>query len=126
MAVITRLEERPGIVVAADQEAVFAKAHQWIAAHAHARSGASMTCGLIQLAPGNYDLLLGDVIVARVVRSSSHEPVIWTAELLKDTPSSHRPAPFTKAEHDLASFSELCAWLDTPDVKPNRRDQSRL
>jgi hypothetical protein len=85
-----------------------------------------MTYRLIQLAPGSYDLLLGDVIVASVVRSSSRKPVIWTAELLEDTPSSHRPAPVAKAEHDFASFSELCAWLDTPDVKPNRRDQSRL
>jgi hypothetical protein len=85
-----------------------------------------MTYRLIQLAPGSYDLLLDDMIVASVVRSSSRKPVIWTAELLEDTPSSHRPAPFTKAERDFASFSELCAWLDTPDVKPNRRDQSRL
>jgi hypothetical protein len=37
MAVITRPAERPGIVLAADQEAVLAKAHQWIAAHSHAR-----------------------------------------------------------------------------------------
>jgi hypothetical protein len=85
-----------------------------------------MTYRLIQLAPGSYDLLLGDVIVASVVRSSSRKPLVWTAELLEDTPSSHRPVPFTKAEHAFASFSELCAWLDTPDVKPNRRDQSRL
>jgi hypothetical protein len=85
-----------------------------------------MTYRLIQLAPGSYDLLLGDVIVASVVRSSSRKPVVWTAELLEDTPSSHRPAPFTKAEHDIASFRELCASLDAPDVKPNQRDQSRL
>lgn len=37
MAVITGPAEYPAIVLAADQEAVLAKAHQWIAAHTHAR-----------------------------------------------------------------------------------------
>ena len=34
MAVITPPEERPTIVLAADREAVLAKAHQWIAGRA--------------------------------------------------------------------------------------------
>ena len=46
-----------------------------------------MTYRLIQLVPGSYDLLLGDVIVASVVPSSSRNPVVWTAELLEDTPA---------------------------------------
>lgn len=35
-----------------------------------------MSCRLIQLAPGSYDLLLGDAIVASVVRSASRKPVV--------------------------------------------------
>jgi hypothetical protein len=85
-----------------------------------------MTYRLIQLAPGSYDLLLGNVIVASVVRSSSRNPVGWTAELLEDAPASQRPAPFTKVEHDFATFGELCAWLDAPEIKPCRRDHSML
>lgn len=38
-----------------------------------------MTYRLIQLAPGSYDLLLGEVIVASVVKSPSRKAVIWTA-----------------------------------------------
>ncbi len=83
-----------------------------------------MTYRLIQLAPGSYDLLLGDVIVASVVRSSSRNPVVWTAELLEDAPASPRPAPFTKMEHDFATFGELCAWLDALEIKPCRLDHS--
>ena len=83
-----------------------------------------MTYRLIQLAPGSYDLLLSDVIVASVVRSSSRDPVVWTAELLEEAPASQRPAPFTKIEHDFATFGELCAWLDAPEIKPNCRDHS--
>jgi hypothetical protein len=83
-----------------------------------------MTYRLVQLAPGSYNLLLGDVIVASMVRSSSRDPVVWTAELLEDAPASQRPAPFTRIEHDFAAVGELCAWLDAPEIKPNRRDHS--
>ncbi len=85
-----------------------------------------MTYRLVQLAPRSYDLLLGDVIVASVVRSSSRDPVVWTAELLGDAPALQRAASFTRIENDFATFSELCAWLDAPEIKPNRRDQSML
>lgn len=77
---------------------------------------------LIQLAPGSYDLLLGDAIVASVVRSAPRKPVVWAAELLEELPAACRPAPFTKVEHAFASFRELCAWLGHPEVKPIHRD----
>ncbi len=38
---------------------------------------------LIQLAPGAYDLLLHDRVVASVVRNGSRQPYTWTAELLE-------------------------------------------
>ena len=43
-----------------------------------------MTYRLIQLAPGAYDLLLDDTIVASVVRNGSRQPYTWTSELLED------------------------------------------
>jgi hypothetical protein len=45
-----------------------------------------MTYHLIQLAPGAYDPLLYDTIVASVVRNGSRQPYTWTAELLEDLP----------------------------------------
>jgi hypothetical protein len=84
-----------------------------------------MTYLLIQLTPGSYDLLLGDVIVASVVRSSSRKPAEWTAELLDEAPAAG-PAPFTQTEHDFATFRKLCAWLGAPEIKPSRRDHSMV
>jgi hypothetical protein len=83
-----------------------------------------MTYRLIQLAPGSYDLLLGEIIVASVVRSASRKPAVWTAELLEEPPAVRRPVPFTMTEHAFPSFGELCAWLGHPEVKPVRRDAS--
>jgi hypothetical protein len=71
-----------------------------------------MTYHLIQLAPGAYDLLLHDTIVASVVRNGSRQPYTWTAELLEDLPRSKRPSP---------SLDELCAWLGRPTVKTSNR-----
>ena len=53
-----------------------------------------MTYRLTQLAPGVYDLLLHDNVVASVVRNGSREPYTWTAELLEALPRSRRPSPF--------------------------------
>ena len=78
-----------------------------------------MTYGLIQLAPGAYDLLLNGDVMGSVVRNSSYRPYTWTAELLEDLPSDQRPAPFTRIEHAFASLEDLCAWLGDPDVKTN-------
>ncbi|MBB3020973.1 hypothetical protein FHR70_004061 [Microvirga lupini] len=80
-----------------------------------------MTYRLMQLAPGAYDLLLHDTIVASVVRNGSRQPYTWTAELLEDLPRSQRPAPFRNIEHDFPSLDELCAWLGHPKVKTNNR-----
>ena len=80
-----------------------------------------MTYSLIQLAPGAYDLLLHDTIIASVVRNSSRQPYTWTAELLEDLPRNRRPLPFREIEHDFPSLDELCAWLGRPPVKINNR-----
>ena len=80
-----------------------------------------MTYHLIQLAPGAYDLLLGDTIVASVVRSGPRQPYTWTAELLEELPKGERPAPFREIEHSFPSLEELCAWLGQPAVKTNNR-----
>ena len=80
-----------------------------------------MTYHLIQPAPGAYDLLLHDTIVASVVRNGSRQPYTWTAELLEDLPRSKRPSPFRRIEHDFSSLDELCAWLGHPAVKTSNR-----
>jgi hypothetical protein len=80
-----------------------------------------MTYHLIQLAPGAYDLLLHDTIVASVVRSGSRQPYTWTAELLEHLPRGKRPLLFREIEHDFPSLDELCAWLGHPTVKTNNR-----
>jgi len=85
-----------------------------------------MTYHLIQLAPGAYDLLLDDTIVASVVRNGSRQPYTWIAELLEDLPRSKRPPPFQEIEHDFPSLDELCTWLGNPQVKANRRESEPL
>ena len=80
-----------------------------------------MTYQLIQLAPGTYDLLLDDSIVASVVRSGLRQPYTWTAELLEDLPKGKRPTPFQETEHSFPSLEELCGWLGHPNVKANNR-----
>jgi hypothetical protein len=82
-----------------------------------------MSYQLIQLAPGSYDILLDDRIIGSAVRGGSRSIPVWVAELLEDSPSGQRPAPFTMVEHAFASFEDLCIWLGSPQVKPNRGDQ---
>ena len=83
-----------------------------------------MTYRLIQLAPGAYDLLLHDNIVASVVRNGSRQPYTWTAELLENLPRSNRPSPFREIEHDFSSLDELCTWLGHPTLRINNRHTS--
>jgi hypothetical protein len=80
-----------------------------------------MTYHLIQLAPGAYDLLLHDTIVASVVRNGSRQPYTWTAELLENLPRSKRPSPFRQIEHAFTSLDELRAWLGHPTVQTSNR-----
>jgi hypothetical protein len=80
-----------------------------------------MTYHLIQLAPGAYDLLLQDTIVASVVRNGSRQPYTWTAELLENLPRSKRPSPFRQIEHVFTSLDELRAWLGHPTVQTSSR-----
>lgn len=80
-----------------------------------------MSYRLIQLAPGAYDLLLDDKIIASVVRNGSRRPYTWTAELLEDLPQTERPSPFQEIGHDFASLDEVCAWLGHPPVRSNNR-----
>lgn len=80
-----------------------------------------MTYHLIQLAPGAYDLLLHDTVVASVVRNGSRRPYTWTAELLENLPQSKRPSPFREIEHDFPFLDELCAWLGHPTVQTSNQ-----
>jgi len=52
-----------------------------------------MTYRLIQLAPGAYDPLLHDTIVASVVRNGSRQPYTWRAELLETCHRENDPFP---------------------------------
>ena len=71
-----------------------------------------MTYKLVQLAPGSYDVLLNEVIIASLVMSETPSRVrTWTAELLNDLPPEERPAPFTALEHQFDSLEEARVWL---------------
>jgi hypothetical protein len=71
---------------------------------------------LIRLAPGSYDVVLNNTIVAGLVRTETPSRVVtWTAELLDDLPPAQRPAPFTQLEHQFASMEKARTWLgDAP------------
>jgi hypothetical protein len=75
-----------------------------------------MTYCLIQLAPGDYDLLLNGEMMGSIVRNGSRQPYTWTAELLEDLPRRKRPASFRQIEHDFPALEELRAWLGNPTV----------
>ena len=81
---------------------------------------------LIQLAPGSYDVLRHDKIVASVVRHGPRSHPKWTAELLEDLPPSGRPAPFTEPEHEFQSFEKTGEWFGWPPVKAIRRTREMM
>jgi hypothetical protein len=64
---------------------------------------------LVKLAPGAYDVVLGQNIVAGLVRSASCGR--WTLELLDDLPPEQRPAPFKQVEHRFNTLGEARSWL---------------
>ena len=72
---------------------------------------------LSRLAPGSYDVLLDDVIVASLVRSGETDNATWTAELLVDVHPRRRPAPFTEAEHTFGSLEEAQEWLGGAEIR---------
>ena len=70
-----------------------------------------MAYQLIRLAPGSYDVVLNDIIIAGLVRGGSTSDATWTAELLLDLPPQKRPVPFTELEHTFVSLDEARTWL---------------
>lgn len=79
-----------------------------------------MTYGLIQLAPGAYDLVLNGEVMGSVVRAGGRSNnTSWTAELLEDLPHSQRPAPFEEVEHTFPTLEAVCEWLGDPLIKSN-------
>ncbi|MHC2109274.1 hypothetical protein [Methylobacterium sp. CM6246] len=72
-----------------------------------------MTYTVERLAPGSYDVLLDDVVVAALVRSvdrgSSND--MWQIELLDEMPADQRPAPFTSQWRTFESQSAALEWL---------------
>ena len=75
-----------------------------------------MSYRLSRLAPGSYDVLLNEVIVASLVRSGPGENATWTVELLADLPPSERPAPFTAQEHTFRSLRDAQQWLGVAET----------
>jgi hypothetical protein len=74
-----------------------------------------MAYKLVMLAPGSYDVVLDDVVVASLVRSiRTHRG--WTAELLCEVPPEQRPVPFIDLEHEFSDFEDVCRWLRDPDI----------
>jgi hypothetical protein len=76
-----------------------------------------MAYRLFQLAPGSYDVLLNEVIIASLVQSGRTDDATWTAELLVDLPPEERPAPFTGMEHTFVSLEEARQWLGDAEIR---------
>jgi hypothetical protein len=68
-----------------------------------------MTYKLVKLAPGAYDVLLAEDIVAGLGRGASSGR--WILELLESLPPERRLAPFTQLEHRYGTPGEACSWL---------------
>ncbi len=71
------------------------------------------------LAPGSYDVLLNEEIIAALVKqqSSGGRVTTWTAELLTDLALEKRPHPFTELEHQFATVDEVRVWLGDPLIE---------
>ncbi len=76
-----------------------------------------MAYKLSRLAPGSYDVLLNEVIIASLVRSGETDNATWTAELLLDVPPEERPVPFREAEHSFGSLEDARAWLSDAEIR---------
>lgn len=65
------------------------------------------------LAPGSYDVLLGGVVMASLVRcvDADEADESWHIELLYDVPPSARPFPFENQSHTFESDVAVLEWL---------------
>jgi hypothetical protein len=73
---------------------------------------------LVRLAPGSFDVVRDNEVIAGLVRSGETSDATWTAELLQDLPQQERPAPFTMIEHRFGSLEEARAWLGGAELFP--------
>ncbi|KAA2241135.1 hypothetical protein F0L46_04880 [Salinarimonas soli] len=76
-----------------------------------------------RLAPGSYDLELGDEVIGSVVRSGQDNHARWHAELLAS--DATRPPPFTEDEHEFRTLEELVEWLGNAELSPRGRGDAR-
>lgn len=72
-----------------------------------------MTYTLEQLAPGSYDVMLGDTPVAALVREvdRSGKKRGWSVELLDEMPPAKRPTPFLAQRHMFETHAAALDWL---------------
>ena len=72
-----------------------------------------MTYTVQQLAAGSYDVLLDGALVAALVREVDRSDMAreWLVELLDETPSAERPAPFTAQQHAFTTRAAALEWL---------------
>jgi hypothetical protein len=64
----------------------------------------------VKLAPGAYDVFLGEQVVASLVRNGDHSRR-WEVELLVELPRAQRPSPLLELTHRFGSLEEACSWL---------------
>jgi hypothetical protein len=76
-----------------------------------------VTYKLSRLAPGSYDVLLHDVIIASLVHSGQKYGTTWIVELLADLPPAERPAPFDEPEYTFRSFEDARKWLGDAEIR---------
>jgi hypothetical protein len=80
------------------------------------QSRSTMPYELRRLAPGSFDVFLDGVVIASLVRSGPHQGATWSAELLLDLDQKDRPLPFSRLEHQFATFEEARDWLGNPEI----------
>ena len=78
-----------------------------------------MTYSVEQLAPGSYDVLLNGSPVAALVREvdRSGKKRGWSVELLDETPTADRPAPFTVQSHAFETHAAALEWLGIHEAR---------
>lgn len=78
-----------------------------------------MTYTVQQLAAGSYDVLLDGTLVAALVGEvdRSGKKRGWSVELLDETPSADRPAPFTAQSHAFETRATALEWLGIREAR---------